>query len=57
MGDTTEQVAHSLGDKTAGLLNATMGNAIEVIVGIVGVKNGWYFPLRVREFTAKLCGK
>ncbi|KAH9996846.1 calcium/proton exchanger [Russula vinacea] len=40
LGDATEQMSLSLGQTLAGLLNATFGNAVEIIVGIVALFKG-----------------
>ncbi|KAJ1020194.1 hypothetical protein NDA16_004474 [Ustilago loliicola] len=40
LGDATEQVALKLGQTLGGLLNATFGNAVELIVGIVALMQG-----------------
>ena len=40
LGDATEQMSLSLGQTLAGLLNATFGNAVEIIVGIVALLKG-----------------
>lgn len=40
LGDATEQAALKLGDTLGGLLNATFGNAVELIVGIVALVQG-----------------
>ena len=40
LGDATEQVALKLGDTLGGLLNASFGNAVELIVGIVALYQG-----------------
>lgn len=40
LGDATEQVALKLGDTLGGLLNASFGNAVELIVGIVALGQG-----------------
>jgi Ca2+:H+ antiporter len=40
LGDATEQMSLSLGDTLAGLLNATFGNAVEIIVGITALLQG-----------------
>lgn len=36
----TEQISMKLGDAIGGLLNATFGNAVELIVSIVALKDG-----------------
>ncbi|KAI0256858.1 Sodium/calcium exchanger protein-domain-containing protein [Lactifluus subvellereus] len=40
LGDATEQISFSLGPTLAGLLNATFGNAIEIIVGLTALLQG-----------------
>lgn len=40
LGDATEQVSMQLGETLGGLLNATFGNAVELIVGIVALLQG-----------------
>ncbi|KAI9507358.1 Calcium/proton exchanger [Russula earlei] len=40
LGDATEQMSLSLGQTLAGLLNATFGNAVEIIVGLVALLKG-----------------
>ncbi|PWO00466.1 putative VCX1-vacuolar Ca++/H+ exchanger [Tilletiopsis washingtonensis] len=40
LGDATEQVSLKLGQTLGGLLNATFGNAVELIVGIVALTQG-----------------
>lgn len=40
LGDATEQVSLRLGQTLGGLLNATFGNAVELIVGIVALIQG-----------------
>jgi Ca2+:H+ antiporter len=42
IGDATEQVALYSGPKIGGLLNATMGNVPELLIGIFAVKAGLY---------------
>ncbi|KAL0067078.1 hypothetical protein AAF712_005865 [Marasmius tenuissimus] len=37
LGDATEQMSFSLGQTLAGLLNASFGNAVEIIVGIAAL--------------------
>ncbi|ATY59405.1 calcium ion transporter Vcx1, putative [Cordyceps militaris CM01] len=36
----TEEIAHKLGDALGGLLNATFGNAVELIVSIAALRDG-----------------
>ena len=40
LGDATEEMSLSLGQTLAGLLNATFGNAVEIIVGLVALLKG-----------------
>lgn len=40
LGDATEQVSFRLGQTLGGLLNATFGNAVELIVGIAALTQG-----------------
>lgn len=40
LGDATEQVSFRLGQTLGGLLNATFGNAVELIVGIAALVQG-----------------
>jgi Ca2+/H+ antiporter len=40
LGNATEEMSLSLGDTLAGLLNATFGNAVEIIVGLVSLLKG-----------------
>jgi Ca2+:H+ antiporter len=42
MGRATEQLAERLGAGIGGLLNATFGNAAELIIAIVALKAGYY---------------
>jgi Ca2+:H+ antiporter len=40
MGEATEQLAHRSGPGLGGLLNATFGNAAELIIGIIALRAG-----------------
>jgi Ca2+:H+ antiporter len=40
IGQATEELAHHVGPKFGGLLNATFGNAAELIIGIVALRAG-----------------
>jgi Ca2+:H+ antiporter len=40
IGDLTEGVASHLGESIGGVVNATFGNAVEIIVSIIAVKGG-----------------
>lgn len=40
LGDATEQMSLSMGQTIAGLLNASFGNAVEIIVGVTALLHG-----------------
>jgi len=40
MGNATEQLAHRLGEGVGGLLNASFGNAAELIIALIALKAG-----------------
>jgi len=42
MGEATERLAHRLGAGVGGLLNATFGNAAELIIALVALQRGLY---------------
>lgn len=42
MGEATEEIAHYAGPQIGGLLNATFGNAAELIIAIIAIKEGLY---------------
>lgn len=42
MGHATEQIAHRCGEGIGGLLNATFGNAAELIIAIMALRAGMY---------------
>jgi len=42
MGEATEQLASRLGAGVGGLLNATFGNAAELIIALVALQRGLY---------------
>lgn len=46
LGDATEQMSLKLGQTLAGLLNATFGNAVEIIVGVAALLQGQSLWLR-----------
>lgn len=50
----TEQIAHRTGDAIGGLLNATFGNAPELIIAIVALKAGLYDMVRASLIGAVL---
>jgi Ca2+:H+ antiporter len=45
LGDATENMSASLGETLAGLLNASFGNAVEIIVGIAALMQGAWILL------------
>ena len=66
LGDATEQISLSLGQTLAGLLNATFGNAVEIIVGLVALFKGEFrivqtsvctrILLRTRVYSEQMLG-
>lgn len=50
----TEQIAHRTGDAIGGLLNATFGNAPELIIALVALKAGLYDMVRASLIGAVL---
>jgi Ca2+:H+ antiporter len=40
IGEATEELAHYTGPKVGGLLNATLGNAAELIIAVLGIRAG-----------------
>jgi len=42
IGESTEQLAHRVGSGLGGLLNATLGNAPELIIGLLALRAGLY---------------
>ena len=55
MGDATEELAERLGPAAGGLLNATFGNAAELIVGLFAVAHG-HLELVKGSITGSLMG-
>ena len=55
MGRATEQLAHRLGEGAGGLLNATFGNAAELIIAIVALREG-YVELVKASITGSIIG-
>lgn len=49
LGDATEQLSFSLGQTLAGIVNASFGNAVEIIVGIAALLRGALYPLCFRS--------
>jgi len=45
LGEATDQLSIKLGQTLSGLLNASFGNAVEIIIGIAALVNG-----KVSEF-------
>ena len=43
LGDATEQLAIKCGQTIGGLLNASFGNAVEIIVGIAALTQGMFY--------------
>ena len=52
----TEQIAHRTGDAIGGLLNATFGNAPELIISFVALKAGFFDMVRASLVGAMLFG-
>lgn len=42
LGEATEAIAEKMGEGIGGLLNATFGNAAELIIAIIALKNGYH---------------
>jgi len=55
MGRATEHLAHRLGEGAGGLLNATFGNAAELIIAIVALREG-YVELVKASITGSIIG-
>jgi Ca2+:H+ antiporter len=55
IGQSTEQLAHHVGPKGGGLLNATFGNAAELIIGIAALNAG-LIPLVKASITGSIIG-
>lgn len=55
MGRATERLAHTLGEGAGGLLNATFGNAAELIIAIVALREG-YVELVKASITGSIIG-
>ncbi|GLC26888.1 calcium/proton exchanger [Roseisolibacter agri] len=55
MGRATERLAEQLGEGIGGLLNATFGNAAELIIAIVALRAG-YFDLVKASITGSIIG-
>ncbi len=55
LGRATEQLAHHTGEGMGGLLNATFGNAAELIIAIVALRKGLY-PVVKASLTGSVIG-
>ena len=55
LGRATEQLAHHTGDGIGGLLNATFGNAAELIIAIAAIRKGLY-PVVKASLTGSILG-
>ena len=55
MGRATEELARHTGDGVGGLLNATFGNAAELIIAIMALKKGLY-PVVKASITGSILG-
>ncbi|AWB45185.1 calcium/proton exchanger [Paenibacillus sp. CAA11] len=55
LGKATESVAHYAGQRLGGFLNATFGNAAELIIGILLVKEG-HFDMVKASITGSIIG-
>jgi len=55
LGDATEQLAYHTGDAIGGLLNATFGNAAELIIAIMALRQGLY-PVVKASLTGSIIG-
>ena len=55
LGRATEQLAERTGEGIGGLLNATFGNAAELIIAIIALKQG-LFPLVKASLTGSIIG-
>src|SRR5436189_3757942 len=55
LGTATEQLAHRTGEGIGGLLNATFGNAAELIIAIMALQQGLY-PVVKASLTGSIIG-
>jgi Ca2+:H+ antiporter len=55
LGRATEQLAHHTGEGIGGLLNATFGNAAELIIAIMAIRKGLY-PVVKASLTGSIIG-
>src|SRR3954462_9960572 len=55
LGHATEELAHHTGEGVGGLLNATFGNAAELIIAIMALQQGLY-PVVKASLTGSIIG-
>ena len=55
LGHATEELAHHTGEGVGGLLNATFGNAAELIIAIMALRQGLY-PVVKASLTGSIIG-
>src|SRR5918911_1740686 len=55
LGRATEHLAHHTGEGVGGLLNATFGNAAELIIAIMALRQGLY-PVVKASLTGSIIG-
>src|SRR5450755_3548642 len=55
LGHATEQLSHHTGDGVGGLLNATFGNAAELIIAIMALRQGLYSVVKA-SLTGSIIG-
>src|SRR3954468_4020501 len=55
LGHATEELAHHTGEAVGGLLNATFGNAAELIIAIMAMRKGLY-PVVKASLTGSIIG-
>src|SRR6476619_1974319 len=55
LGHDTEELAHHTGEGIGGLLNATFGNAAELIIAIMALREGLY-PVVKASLTGSIIG-
>src|SRR4051794_15051726 len=55
LGHATEELAHHTGEGIGGLLNATFGNAAELIIAIMALREGLY-PVVKASLTGSIIG-
>ena len=55
LGEATEQLAHRTSEGVGGLLNATFGNAAELIIALMAIRQGLY-PIVKASLTGSIIG-